>query len=88
MIIRAAMAADAAALAAIYGHHVLHGFGTFETVPPSAPASSFAHIGNGTNIIYCDPVNDLVVVLQSGAYGYTASPQLFLSHPAPLEILV
>ncbi|MBI4696617.1 MAG: pyridoxal-dependent decarboxylase, exosortase A system-associated [Gammaproteobacteria bacterium] len=33
-------------------------------------------------------VGDLVVVLQSGAYGYTASPQRFLSHPAPVEILV
>jgi phosphinothricin acetyltransferase len=27
---------DAAALAAIYGHHVEHGLGTFETAPPSA----------------------------------------------------
>ena len=35
MIIRSATAADAEAVAAIYGHHVLHGFGTFETVPPS-----------------------------------------------------
>jgi L-amino acid N-acyltransferase YncA len=34
--IRAAEAGDAAALAAIYGHHVAHGFGTFETDPPSA----------------------------------------------------
>lgn len=31
---------------------------------------------------------DLVVVFQSGAYGYTASPLLFLSHPAPVEVLV
>ena len=31
---------------------------------------------------------DLVVVFQSGAYGYTASPTRFLSHPAPLEVLV
>lgn len=31
---------------------------------PSAPASSFAHIGNGTNIIYCEPESDLVVVLR------------------------
>jgi diaminopimelate decarboxylase len=31
---------------------------------------------------------DLVVVLQSGAYGYTASPLGFLSHPAPGEALV
>ena len=36
MIIRAATEADAPALAAIYGHHVLHGFGTFEEVPPDA----------------------------------------------------
>jgi phosphinothricin acetyltransferase len=35
MIIRAATASDADALAAIYGHHVRHGFGTFEEEPPS-----------------------------------------------------
>ncbi len=35
MIIRAANAADAPAVAAIYGHHVLHGTGTFEEIPPS-----------------------------------------------------
>jgi phosphinothricin acetyltransferase len=35
MIVRAATDADAEALAAIYGHHVLHGFGTFEEIPPS-----------------------------------------------------
>lgn len=34
MIVRPTTAADAGALAAIYGHHVLHGFGTFEEVPP------------------------------------------------------
>ena len=33
-------------------------------------------------------VGDLVVVLQSGAYGYTASPHLFLGHPAPVQVLV
>ena len=37
MIVRAATDADSAALAAIYGDAVLHGFGTFEEVPP-APA--------------------------------------------------
>lgn len=31
---------------------------------------------------------DFVVVFQSGAYGLTASPLQFLSHPAPLEVLV
>jgi diaminopimelate decarboxylase len=33
-------------------------------------------------------VGDLVVVFQSGAYGLTASPTRFLSHPAPVEVLV
>jgi diaminopimelate decarboxylase len=31
---------------------------------------------------------DLVVIFQSGAYGLTASPTAFLSHPAPVEVLV
>jgi diaminopimelate decarboxylase len=31
---------------------------------------------------------DLIVVFQSGAYGATASPQAFLSHPPALEVLV
>jgi diaminopimelate decarboxylase len=33
-------------------------------------------------------VDDLIVVLQSGAYGLTASPTAFLSHPPPVEVLV
>lgn len=33
-------------------------------------------------------VGDLVVVLQSGAYGRSASPIGFLSHPGPGEVLV
>ena len=31
---------------------------------------------------------DLIVIFQSGAYGATASPQGFLSHPAVVEVLV
>jgi diaminopimelate decarboxylase len=31
---------------------------------------------------------DFVAVFQSGAYGFTASPHLFLGHPPPLETLV
>lgn len=37
---------------------------------PSAPASSFGHIGNGTNIIWVSPEHDLVVVarwIENGA---------------------
>lgn len=33
-------------------------------------------------------VGDLVVVFQSGAYGFTASPHHFLSHPDPVEVLI
>jgi len=31
---------------------------------------------------------DLVVVFQSGAYGFTASPLQFLGHPPPEQVLV
>ena len=37
---------------------------------PAAPEQAFAHLGNGTNVIYVDPVNDLVVVarwIENGA---------------------
>lgn len=33
-------------------------------------------------------IDDLVVVFQSGAYGFTASPQSFLSHPPPREVFL
>lgn len=33
-------------------------------------------------------VGDLIVVFQSGAYGLSASPIYFLSHPRPAEVLV
>jgi diaminopimelate decarboxylase len=33
-------------------------------------------------------IGDLVVLFQAGAYGLTASPTAFLSHPAPAEVLV
>jgi diaminopimelate decarboxylase len=33
-------------------------------------------------------IDDLVVMFQAGAYGLTASPAAFLSHPAAVEVLV
>jgi diaminopimelate decarboxylase len=44
-------------------------------------------LGDRIEIARAD-VGDLVVVLQSGAYGFTASPLGFLSHPSPLEVLI
>jgi hypothetical protein len=31
---------------------------------PDAPATAFAHIGNGTNMVYVDTENELVVVVR------------------------
>lgn len=33
-------------------------------------------------------IGDLIVVMQSGAYGLSASPTAFLSHPRPAEVLI
>lgn len=33
-------------------------------------------------------IGDFVVIFQSGAYGFTASPHLFLSQPRPIEVLI
>ncbi len=33
-------------------------------------------------------IDDLIVIFQSGAYGFTASPKEFLSHQPPVEVLV
>jgi len=44
-------------------------------------------LGERMSLAHAEP-GDLVVVFQSGAYGITASPQGFLSHPAASEVLV
>ena len=33
-------------------------------------------------------IGDLIVLFQAGAYGFTASPTLFLGHPSPVEVFV
>jgi diaminopimelate decarboxylase len=33
-------------------------------------------------------IGDLIGVFNAGAYGYTMSPQLFLSHATPAEVIV
>jgi diaminopimelate decarboxylase len=44
-------------------------------------------LGDRMDLAHAEP-GDLVAVLQSGAYGFTASPHRFLSHPMPVEVLV
>ena len=44
-------------------------------------------LGDKMDLPHAD-VGDLIVVFQSGAYGFSASPRDFLSHPQPLQLLV
>lgn len=44
-------------------------------------------LGDGVTLPRAD-IDDLLVLFQAGAYGLTASPTAFLSHPAPVEVLV
>ncbi|HEX5127747.1 MAG TPA: pyridoxal-dependent decarboxylase, exosortase A system-associated [Rhodocyclaceae bacterium] len=44
-------------------------------------------LGDRMDLPTAEP-GDLVVIFQSGAYGYTASPRDFLSQPQPVEVLV
>jgi len=44
-------------------------------------------LADGMELAHAQP-GDLVAVLQSGAYGMTASPAAFLSQPAAVEVLV
>jgi diaminopimelate decarboxylase len=43
-------------------------------------------LADGVSLPAAD-IGDLVVVFQAGAYGLTASPTAFLSHPPPVEVL-
>jgi diaminopimelate decarboxylase len=52
--------------------------------PLCTPLDTLAH---GISLPEAQP-GDLLVVFQSGAYGVSASPQGFLSHPACIEVLV
>jgi len=44
-------------------------------------------LGVDVEIGRCEP-GDLIAITQSGAYGYSASPLGFLSHPLPKQLLV
>ncbi len=43
MELRSAVASDIPVIQAVYGHHVLHGFGTFETEPPGVDEMRSRH---------------------------------------------
>jgi len=67
--------------------HRVHG-GPRELVSVAGPLCTPLDILADGMVLGQADVGDLIVVLQSGAYGYTASPHLFLGHPAPVEVLL
>jgi phosphinothricin acetyltransferase len=88
MRIRCALAADAPALAAIYGHHVLHGSGTFEEVAPS-PEEMVARLAavtaRGLPYLVAE-IDDAVVGLAyaspfrtRAAYRYTVEDSVYIA---------
>jgi len=59
-----------------------------ETVTVTGPLCTPLDILAENMLLPKAQVGDLVVVFQSGAYGLSASPTLFLSHPAASEVLL
>jgi diaminopimelate decarboxylase len=67
--------------------HRVHG-GPRETVSVVGPLCTPLDLLADKMELGTAEVGDLVVVLQSGAYGFSASPHRFLSHPDPVQVLV
>ncbi|CAN7414087.1 GNAT family N-acetyltransferase [Phenylobacterium sp. LjRoot225] len=90
-LIRPATAADAEALAAIYGHNVLHGFGTFEEVPPSAAVMDqrrLAVVAHGLPWLVAEEAGRVLGYAYAApfrpraAYRYTVEDSIYLAPEA------
>ena len=88
MIVRPATLDDASAVAALYGHHVLHGTGTFEEVPPSAgdiAARMKAVLDKGFPWLVVEADGRIVAYAYAGpyhhrsAYRYTAEDSVYVA---------
>jgi phosphinothricin acetyltransferase len=89
MIVRAASETDAPGVAAIYGHHVVTGFGTFEEVPPSDAeiATRIASVGAlGLPYLVAEEAGRVLGFAYAApfrprsAYRYTAEDSVYV-HP-------
>ena len=87
MLIRPAVAGDASALARIYGHHVLHGVGTFEEAAPDAAgmlARMEAVTKHGLPYLVADDAGRVVGFAYAGpfrtraAYRYTVEDSVYI----------
>lgn len=91
MIIRPATNADAAAMAELYAHHVLNGFGTFEEAPPTAEdfVSRMGDVAaRGLPWLVAEEDGRLVGYAYAGAfrtraaYRHTAETSIYVAHDA------
>ena len=87
-MIRPATPADAPALAAIYGHHCLHGFGTFEETPPAAEEMAGrlkAVQGRGLPYLVAEADGEMAGFAYAGpfrpraAYRYTVEDSVYIA---------
>ena len=91
MQVRPATESDAAAVAAIYGHHVLHGFGTFEEVPPGAEEIAgriAAVLGRGLPYLIAEESGAVIGFAYAApfrpraAYRYTVEDSVYIAPEA------
>lgn len=88
--IRAASAADAAAISRVYAHHVLHGTATFETIPPDAGeiAARLVRVTQAGSpwLVACDAAGDILGYAycaqfrDRAAYRYACENSIYLRH--------
>ena len=87
LIIRTAIASDMDAIAHIYGHHVNHGTGTFETDPPDSSEIErrWSEVtARGLPWLVADDVGDVVGYAYAGPYR----PRLAYKHTVEDSIYV
>ena len=91
VIVRASTTEDATALAEIYGHHVLNGFGTFEEVPPSVQdmaARRQAIVERGLPYMVAEDAGRVLGFAYAGpfrpraAYRYTVEDSVYIAPDA------
>lgn len=91
MLIRPSVEDDARALAAIYGHHVLHGFGTFEEVPPTPAEMAIrrrAVVERGLPYLVAEEAGKVLGFAYAGpfrpraAYRYTVEDSVYVAPDA------
>jgi phosphinothricin acetyltransferase len=91
MIVRPAEPRDAEALSAIYGHHVLHGFGTFEEAAPDAAEMErrrTAIAERGLPYLVCEADGRVLGFAYAGpfrprqAYRYTVEDSVYVAPEA------